>query len=136
MAQEEKQSQKMKLSSTEQRILFSFRRIIPQVYTKGTGANIEHPLTRIKQFTEWDHHNAVGGVKNEISLFLERYEISSKASITARFFGSDRLEPRNVALACLRKSREFITDLHAFMSEFYVESLQLGKEAESWSLRF
>jgi hypothetical protein len=133
MAQDEHTAQKMKLSSIDQRIIFSFCRILPQVYTKGVGT-VQFPLSRIKAFSSWDHHNSVGGVKNEIATFLERYDVSSKASINARFYGADRSEAKSVALACLQKSREFIGELHAFMSDFYSESLREGQEDESWSL--
>ena len=63
---------------------------------------------------------------------MERYIISSKASIAARFHGPGGLEPTTVALELLQKSREFITELHCFMSEFYLESSAQGRDEEAW----
>jgi hypothetical protein len=61
--------------------------------------------------------------------------LQSQASIKARFHGPHREEPRTVALACLSESREFVLELHQFMSAFYTETAQSnGQDDEAWGL--
>jgi hypothetical protein len=57
--------------------------------------------------------------------------------VEARFHGPNHADARSVALACLEESRQFVQDMHSFMSDFYLEMVATSgveQAAEAWTL--
>jgi hypothetical protein len=125
---------KVNMTTSSQRMVFSYQTIVPHPYMKGPGTAAK-PLTKLESFKQWDHNDGVGGVKNEIAAFLQRQVKAETTKIRTRFANANELEAKTVALACLQESRAFIAELHLFMSEFYTELVASeSPDSEAWTL--
>jgi hypothetical protein len=135
MADMDTKTQKLGLTATSHRVINSFSREVPLVFMTG-AVSADKPLTRIKTSKEWDLGDGSTGLKNEISTFLDGSVEGMEQRIENRFHGHVSYSARRVATDCLHASRDFITEMNAFISSFYSEITHscVGKEEESWAL--
>ena len=117
----------------EGKVATSFQNVMPALLGKGVDTSMFLP--GLTSYNKWDNNDGSSGLRYHITREMSKVNTQISQSIRNTF--ADHFSPaRALAMECLQKSIQFVSELSAYITRFHSELISSGSfsSEQCWSL--